>query len=349
MNYPMLKFTIKPTHIRFDLVKKSPSYNPIQNLNVIRNIIDNAPQYLTNAIGLTKSLCEKKNVTSQIIDQYVKDNPVGLFSECVGEFCPLNRLVTPSLRHNYETLAFAKNLARITNNHPTYTSFGPGYYFQDIINLCIMIRHGFEAFNINFIEDTLDYVECISNPNKNKLADQHLITYEINDDHTQRQMWCRFKTYRIIKLLELFSEHTDHLTLFKSPENYIKLCSIDSSCKSEIICGIDYMDDFTYNSNVLFNLMSVYCTTPNGLIFNFYRPSLSLVIAEVYQKIKEFDEIPSMISERKYNVENLVKDQRQLIHVKINTDKPTYTRKRIHLLQSVIVFGCICLTNYLTK
>jgi hypothetical protein len=157
------------------------------------------------------------------LDSFLYENPIGLFSECVASICPLNRCTDRfQVRRIFEVSQFYANLVlRKATTCPTYTSFGSGSYFQDIVNLCYLIKTGHHHFNLNFIDDCGEYIECLADPHKNPLAMESLVGLDIHDENLHREQRCQMNTYRLIKLLELFEDYTDHLTLFRSPRDYV--------------------------------------------------------------------------------------------------------------------------------
>jgi hypothetical protein len=56
------------------------------------------------------------------------------------------------------------------------------------------------------------------------------------------------------------------------------------------MCGIDYVDEMTPDSPMLFNLTAAYCTQIGGLITNVYKDDQMKMVARVYQKINDLHE-----------------------------------------------------------
>ena len=324
----MIQFSINPTHSEFKLVEKSSSYDLEKNKAVIKNVFHNPHIHLKEALGKLENFIEcfdGKYISQTNLNDLLSENMISLFSECVCECCPLNRIRFPYLRTIFELMYFNRYVLKYINDDTiTYTSFGAGYYFQDIVNLSLLIRAGYNHFNVIFVDNMMDYMDCLSNPKINQYAQNNQAKFEMNDiENPKRGRWCSFRTYRIIKILEIFENYFDHITIIETPEKYIELCRQNPNFKSNVLVGIDYVDETTMCSQPIFNLMALYCTRMNGLVFNFYKNEEFTLKANIYEKTKEFYDIPEIIKE--YNE----KRKDSSIKIKNTTDKLTIDKEDI--------------------
>jgi hypothetical protein len=212
-----------------------------------------------------------KQITEDVLDEITKENPIALFNECSSDVCILSRHET-QIRQTLELLF------KSPNKNPTYTTYYPGMWFQDIVYISKLINNGMKSIKLNAIDNLYDYDECISNVNINKHANDNLVGFELNDENKRRQNYCSITTYRIIKLLELFEDYTTSITLFKNSNSYIAFCNENQANKSDVITGIDYVDDFSPpNAPKEFKDMCSRCLAKNGIVYNLYKYSRNMI------------------------------------------------------------------------
>jgi hypothetical protein len=374
----MLKYTVNSIGVKFELVKKSESYDVDKNQQVIDNIITNTASCLKNATDGSAQLVKQheqreepkvkidpltnlpifqlnshvvsSTLTRSDVDLFLRDNPLGLFNECIAQYCPFSRVHYPQFRNVYDKL-FTHFIGQFksTFQNPLYVSFGSGGYFQDIVNLSVMIKQGIKHFNVILIDDLLDYIECITNPQKNTLATSNMVSFEMSDDRKDREIWCSLKTYRLIKFLEIFEDYIDHVTLLRSPAEYIDLCSNDPSYKADIISAIDYVDEMTLSSPIEYQKMYNNCSKIGCLIVDVYKDIEMKIHASIHQKILD-DSSPERETNTKpekiktlFHADSVNQQLFQVFKLVTSTRiKPLWDLVKYPLM----VAGCLCFIVY---
>lgn len=157
----MLHYIQHEHYIQFELVEKSHSYKHITDGNLVDNLTQHPVQYLTQSIDDLKMMTQiQPNTpifTTKQIDECLLSHPLSLFTECVDLYCSLNRIKRPQLRKSFER-QFEQSLGQLMisdNDHVVYTSFGSGYLFQDVVNLCYLLKCGFSHIDLNLIDEQI--------------------------------------------------------------------------------------------------------------------------------------------------------------------------------------------------
>lgn len=301
----------------FNLVETSKSYNPkkveslskdMKNKEVDEMLITNIEDI--NNIPLKKMTSNNSdpnlNFTftfenthevdfGEEFDNILHNNPLALFSECYADCCGLNRLhknfkfIRLYFEHLIMSIVEEENLIETVGDRPLiYTSFGVGYFFQDLVILTKLINLGFKNIQVNFIGDFKDFSECVTNPEINSLAVNNNLGTNLNDNNPKKD-WAIMLSFRIIKFLEWFETLgcKMDLRLYNTVYQLIDECQTSKDNFSDITVGIDYVDEFIANVTV-FNALALYTTSNNGLVFSLRTNGLPVVFDALYYSLEVY-------------------------------------------------------------
>ena len=284
----MLSFSKKDNHINFRLEEPTESFS-YDLCREYRNKYfgtDNGISELLKLNILTSNRVidkkviiqtEEEQINTKVIDyrdleKASKTNPLFLFSECFAENCGLNRISNGIFRTFMERKTFELiEKEYIKHRKIVYTSYLPGYFFQDIVLLTGLNgikKDGCEVI-VNLIGNTHDYLSVIQEQEKNPNADKNCINYDYEDTNQDRKAWVKMFTYRLIKFLEWFGSLglNVSLNLYGNHTSFIDECITDPSLFSDITVGIDYVDEFV-ESVYEFKMLALCTTKDNGHIIS---------------------------------------------------------------------------------
>lgn len=273
----MLKFCSKD---RFEISLEQPSESHDASLNKeYRDRILNTKSCLdgslledcldrlkTTGVNMDDDFPNKQiEMTYEMLEKISAENPLSIFSECVT--CVLNRSKNGVFRFLFE-LKFGQIVSKIKSSSLTWTSYVPGYFFQEIILLTILAnRSKVSELTLNIIDDQVyEFAECAQDEEKNSSASSHLISFGFKDTRDDRRQWLNLLFYRYVKLLEWISDLgiTAKLVLYRASD-YIKLCSTDRSYQSDLLTGVDYIDQFL-EYKYIFKSLSLSCVKETGTV-----------------------------------------------------------------------------------
>ncbi|QKF93459.1 hypothetical protein QKU48_gp0001, partial [Fadolivirus algeromassiliense] len=232
----MLSFNKNNKHLNLTLKEPTKSFS-YELCSVFNN------RYFTSSRGvdelLQRNIEETKNLISNKSNKVVnyddlelasKKNPLFLFSECFSCECGLNRNKSGIFRNYMEnkTVELVKKYYG-THKKLTYTSFLPGYLFQDIVLLtAINDVVDFDCeFTINLIGNVHDYLDVIVDHDKNPNAKNNCITFDYQDQNFDREAWVKLFTYRMIKFLEWLKciGMNVNVNLYSGYQDFINECN----------------------------------------------------------------------------------------------------------------------------
>lgn len=224
------------------------SINDLLNLNV--NMMDDFTRTNTKSYSLKQ------------LEQLSSGNPLWLFSECFACDCGLNRGKNGVFR-NFMEYQFNKLVTTKYSSYDnvTYSSYYPGYYFQDIVLLTNMgCTNKRTNITVNLVGITQGYVKFVSDLNVTTLS----CAEDPDIDNDKQKYWFQVHTYRIIKLLEWFDGIGLHvnLNIYDGMDQFIDNCRLNYDLLSDITVGIDYVDE-SLLALYQFNIFAL-CTTRAG-------------------------------------------------------------------------------------
>jgi len=270
----MLSFNRIENHINFKLKNPTNSYS----LDLCKKyynkyfLSNNINQLLQNNIISVTQLLNDKQINYNTLEFYSKNNPLYLFSECYADNCPLNRKYNCLCRSFIErkTIEIIKNNYK-KNKKITYSSYLPGYFFQDIVILTKMVDIIDKdcIITINLVGNINDYLTIVENKIHNPNANINIINYELYNKNSKIEEWSKLFTYRLIKLLEWFKGIglKIDLNLYYDYNDFIKECNKNYKLLSDITIGIDYIDDIM-NGIYEFKILALCTTKHNGYIIS---------------------------------------------------------------------------------
>jgi hypothetical protein len=221
------------------------------------------------------SVEENDNKLNNLLDT-LKINPFVLFSECYEPLCALSRSGTGG---QYRNIFQDKLIEAILNDNNIassadfiYTSYYPGYLFQDLIMLTKIITSpilsDIKTLTINFIGDYCDHCtirdEKICDVNCNPNIISNLLNIELCDEHKERRIRMQFLTLRFayfINWLKWLNPKIElKIRLYPSISKLIK-----DNVLTDLFIGTDYLDEFYFKVRQ-FLIASLCCTKLNGII-----------------------------------------------------------------------------------
>lgn len=283
----MLSFNKVNNHLNLTLKEPTKSYSEnlcsvfnnryFNNSTSINELLQLNIQTSTTVIERKQLVKNENQATSKIIsldnlEETSKQNPLFLFSECFASNCGLNRNTSGIFRNFMENKAL-EIVKKYYNTHKklTYTSYLPGYLFQDIVLLTAMNDViDFDCnVTINLIGNVHDYLDVIVDEEKNPHAKNNCITYDYYDSNQDRCAWVKLFSYRMIKFLEWLKCIGMHvnLNLYSGYQDFIDECNQDESNMSDLTVGIDYVDQFM-ESVYDFKILSLCTTKPEGHVIS---------------------------------------------------------------------------------
>ena len=279
----MLSFDNTDNYLRLKLEQKTDSFSKELCSKFMEKYFRNnrlISQLLDLNIQITEGL-DLDQITQPDLDKISNSNPLFLFSECYSQECQLNRAKFGIFRNIAEIgthYAVKKLHQKKTDQVFTYSTFLPGYLFQDIVILTKLRGLIDQEVSINLVGNIMDYVQCVIDPEKNPNASQMLVSFDYHDPNKNRQPWVRLMTYRLIKLLEWleFLGLRAEINLFKGEHSLINECRLDKSRMSDLTVGIDILDQFP-ESVFQFRTLALCVTKPNKPIVLLHTNGLGLL------------------------------------------------------------------------
>lgn len=280
----MLHINNTPNYVELSQILFSPicekyeqmyeKYEQMYEKYFLRDNPNDITELLNVNIDNVKSITsveENDSKLNNLLDT-LKINPFVLFSECYEPLCALSR----SGSGGYYRNIFKDKLieAILNDNNITssaefiYTSYYPGFLFQDLIILTKIIKlpilNGIKTLTINFIGDYYEYNEKICDVNCNPNIISNLLDIELNDEHKERRTWMQFLTLRFAYFINWLKWLNPKIELkIRLYPSINKL--IEDNVLTDLFIGTDYLDECYFKVRQ-FLIASLCCTKLNGII-----------------------------------------------------------------------------------
>lgn len=199
-----------------------------------------------------------KNININHDELYTK-NPLWLLSECYACDCGLIRSTQPLFRNFAESKINDIVAQKYSNNNNfTYSTYYPGYFFQDVVILTEMKNKILNdaVVTVNIVGVSHEFVKLI--------GDRQYAGCNAHYGDDDKGKWIQMYVMRITHMLQWFKGigMNINLNIYDNYTDYIKLCKIDNTLFSDITVGIDYVDD-NLIPKYLFKIFAI-CTTAHG-------------------------------------------------------------------------------------
>lgn len=260
----MLGFTKTDKYTELFIKENTVSYDIQKCKEYATKIINNPSDVLRENINHTKKLeTNTHQLSFDWLDKHYGTMPLALFSECFESRCALCRNFCDQreiMEEEILKLELPSNLI--------YTTYMCGYFFQDIVILTKLISEKkITHLTLNITDATVDYTSYITSEHNPRIGETNGLYNTVTNDKKHQQQYMMLMTYRLLKLIEYFESFGIELTfrIYDDIKQYYDQCILDSSYKSDIYVGIDYIETCMQDTTI-FKAFSVMSTKENGYI-----------------------------------------------------------------------------------